>query len=123
MPRAPRKPCTVYRCPNRTERGGRCDAHRREADRATKAAQPWRDYGADWQAARLEQLEAYPVCRCDGCPRCLGSPCARASAEVDHVRTLRDGGTHEQANLRAKCKPCHSHRTATDNGLGGPVLA
>ena len=54
-------------------------------------------------------LSTHPLCSCG----------ARAT-EVDHIDSLRSGGTHADSNLRAMCKPCHSSRTAREQGIGGP---
>src|SRR5262249_16836546 len=57
-----------------------------------------RGYGTHWQAVRLAYLLAHPVCEA----------CRRAPAtEVDHNRTIRSGGGHDEDNLTAMCKPCH----------------
>jgi 5-methylcytosine-specific restriction protein A len=66
-----------------------------------------RGYGGYWPSIRRSFLDAHPYCSCG----------SRAT-EVDHVLAIRDGGTHDAANLRALCKPCHSSRTARDHGFG-----
>lgn len=69
-----------------------------------------RGYGREWQAIRLSVLQSRPVCEvCDLAP----------ATEVDHRVTLRAGGTHDEANLMAMCKPCHSRKTCLmDKGFG-----
>jgi 5-methylcytosine-specific restriction enzyme A len=113
MPTAPLKPCTTPRCPNRTARGGACPEHRRQADRTTKGAQPWRAYGGAWPHIRRGHLLDHPLC----------ARCGQLATEVDHITPLRLGGTHAADNLQSLCKPCHSSKTARENGWGGPTLA
>ena len=36
--------------------------------------------------------------------------------EVDHIIPLEQGGTHDETNLQALCKPCHSAKTAREDG-------
>ena len=67
-----------------------------------------RGYGRAWRAIRETFLEEHPRCAC-------GAP----ATEVDHVISLRRGGTNAPANLRAMCKPCHARKTvAVDGALG-----
>lgn len=66
-------------------------------------------YGADWRKTRAAVLKR-DQWRCQA--RLQG--CAGAAAEVDHIRPIADGGTHDPANLRAICRPCHRHKTATE---------
>ena len=51
-------------------------------------------------------------------------PCRRegrvtAAAEVHHIVPLSAGGTHDESNLMALCKPCHSRITAREGGRWG----
>jgi 5-methylcytosine-specific restriction protein A len=66
-----------------------------------------RGYDAAWQKLRTAFIAEHPVCAVPGC----GAP----SAEVDHVRTVRERPDLrlEPSNLRALCKGCHSRRTAS----------
>lgn len=78
---------------------------RPEAERPSAAK---RGYDAKWRRVRAAFLKAHPVCDC-------GAP----ASEADHVIPLREGGSHAWANLRARCKPCHSSKTAAhDGGFG-----
>ena len=75
---------------------------------------------AQWRAIRAQKLGANPWCECcvrHGCKRC--APVARPANQVDH----RDGNSHnnEMANLQSLCAPCHSRKTAVENGgFGNP---
>lgn len=68
-------------------------------------------WSTDWRKFRAAFLAAHPVCII----------CSRAVAtEVDHIQTVRDRPdlAFDEANCRALCKPCHSSRTARDQGWG-----
>ncbi len=69
-----------------------------------------RGYDRRWQKIRRAYLNNNPVCvlQYEGC--------LRVASEVDHVVPLRDGGTHDEDNLQAACKPCHSKKTAREDG-------
>lgn len=69
-----------------------------------------------WREIREAKLARNPLCECcqrKGCRRCARSG-VRPARDVDH----RDGNNadHSDANLQSLCKPCHSHKTATENG-------
>lgn len=73
-----------------------------------------RGYDAAWQRVRLAHLAAEPLCRF--CKR-MGR--ITAATEVDHIVSIREA-PHlrlEDSNLRSLCKPCHSRRTARDQGF------
>jgi len=105
------KVCLLPDCPNLATRYGRCEAHQRprKPDNRPNAAQ--RGYNKDWQVVRAEYL-AYHA-------NCANPYCSNAATEVDHIVSLRKGGTHEYNNLRAYCKPCHSRKTAKVDGSFG----
>lgn len=44
--------------------------------------------------------------------------CAGAASQCDHIIQPSQGGTHQLANLRAVCKPCHARRTAQQSNTG-----
>jgi 5-methylcytosine-specific restriction protein A len=37
-----------------------------------------------------------------------GPTCTRYATEVDHIVARADGGSDDQQNLRASCRPCNS---------------
>ena len=43
---------------------------------------------------------------------CLKNHKTTAATEVHHIRPLSRGGTHDEENLMALCKPCRSKITA-----------
>lgn len=50
---------------------------------------------------------------CKGCDLrcCLGRA---ESTQVDHIRPIRDGGTHARPNLRGMCAHCHGVKTSRE---------
>ena len=78
--------------------------HTRDADRARRQKEVWRDYGPQWRVIRNRVLKAEPNCRM----------CGGLATEVDHIKSLKEGGTHSIDNLRPLCKSCHSRRTYYD---------
>lgn len=69
-----------------------------------------RGYGAHWRRVRAAVLAERPVC--EECNRV-------AAVDVDHVVSLRKGGTNDPSNLRALCHSCHSRKTVErDQGFG-----
>lgn len=80
-----------------------------------RASAARRGYDRTWQRIRLTKLAADPFCE-----DCLNAGRGDIPAtEVDHVRALEAGGTHDAANLRSLCHPCHTRKTnRIDGGLG-----
>ena len=78
---------------------------REDVVRRGTAAQ--RGYDARWRRVRAWYLKRHPLCL-----DCQGEGRVAPATEVHHIVALRDGGTHEETNLTALCKSCHSRRTA-----------
>ena len=82
----------------------RCPKHRGKAwkrrPRRNQAA-----YAGDWPTLRAQILRRDPWCMLRG----VG--CERTSVEVDHVRSVSDGGDNSPENLRGICRRCHRRRT------------
>ncbi|MEW6862414.1 HNH endonuclease signature motif containing protein [Trueperella pyogenes] len=53
------------------------------------------------------------------CEQCERDGRITPAAEVDHILPLDRGGTHDEENLQALCKPCHSAKTARQDGRWG----
>ena len=100
-----RVPCPEPGCPAITD-GGRCLRHQKPPPPRPRFRD--RVYGPDWRRIRLQVLVEQPYCACG----------ARAT-QVDHIISLKDGGTNDRANLVASCKPCHSRKTAKHDGRWG----
>src|SRR5262245_40732128 len=93
-----------------------------------QAAQGWADrrtsrhergYGTAWDKLRTRILE-----RDHGiCQPCQGAGRLTLASQVDHIKPKADGGTDDEANLQAICKPCHDAKTAAESqrarGVGG----
>lgn len=101
--------CTVAGCPEFTE-GGRCPAHRAEAEQRRGTARERGYGGRTWTRARRAVLDRDPMC-------VLG--CGRPATVADHWPTSRrdllaQGVTDPDAphRMRGICQPCHSRETA-----------
>lgn len=122
MPRAAPSPCRHRGCRALVRDGsGYCEAHRKvrqaEVDERRGSAAS-RGYGAKWRAYREKYLRAHPLCRV-----CQGKGFVVAATVVDHVEPHR--GDHRlfwnPANHQPLCGPCHSAKTAAeDGGFGNP---
>lgn len=64
---------------------------------------------AAWRAIRSAVLAAEPLCR-----MCAARGITRAAQHVDHVDG--DPGNNDPSNLQPLCAPCHSRKTATEDG-------
>jgi len=94
--------CRRPACPTKLERPGNCDRHRKTLGSGWAQRPSRGDYGADWRKIRAGVLREEPRCRVCGAP----------ATEVDHIRPLSRGGTHNRSNLRAVCQDCHRSLTA-----------
>jgi 5-methylcytosine-specific restriction protein A len=57
------------------------------------------------------QLAREPLCRI-----CRRGGQAMAATEVDHIVPRSRGGSDTWRNLQSLCKPCHSRKTAREEG-------
>jgi len=85
---------------------GRCTEHARQHNKQQQdrrdAKETWRDYDTQaWRYARKQVLSREPNCR----------TCGREATHVDHIVRLKDGGTHDVANLQPLCGSCHGLKT------------
>lgn len=71
-----------------------------------------RGYGAEWDRTRKRILKR------DGyqCQPCLRKDIITPAAAVDHIKRKADGGTDADENLESTCDPCHTEKTAHENG-------
>lgn len=107
MPRKPRPPCSVPGCPELTT-GGRCEAHRREAEQQRGTSNE-RGYTTRWQRTRKAYLYRNPWCLL----------CGRMATVADHFPLSRrelvaQGFAEPDAfnRLRPLCTQCHNRETA-----------
>lgn len=94
----PARVCLEPDCPVLTERT-RCAEHERQRERTRR---PTTQYGGAYLRNRAIVLSGSPRCYAPGCP----TPATTA----DHIRPLRDGGTHDLWNLRPSCVKHNSGR-------------
>ena len=117
MPRKPRKPCRYPGCPNLTDESY-CPEHKRlvaaQYNRYERTPEMKQRYKGVWPAIRRRFLAAHPLCEV-----CRREGRYTEAKEVHHIIPLAGGGTHEDTNLMALCKPCHSRITATEGGRWG----
>lgn len=106
MPRKPKRPCSYPGCPNLTD-GRYCPEHQKKVnsnyekygrDKSTK-----KRYGRAWKRIRDKYAAEHPFCE-----QCYERGILVETQEIHHKIPLSEGGTHDQGNLIALCKPCHS---------------
>lgn len=115
------KPCTHPGCGVLVVGKARCLKHEAEQAKAyqakadaNRASSSRRGYGRDWQRCRRAYLAQHPLCEIQA--KCHGAP----ATEVDHITPIHAGGARlDFANLQAACKPCHSWKTAREDGAFG----
>lgn len=81
-----------------------------ERDKARGSAHA-RGYGRAWERLRAAVLAEEPLCR-----ECAKAGRVTAAEDVDHIVPRARGGTDDRANLQPLCAPCHSTKTATEDG-------
>ena len=110
MPWKPKKPGAKARCSGLTD-GRFCEAHQveeaRRYDRQRGSASR-RGYDRWWRKLAARILRRDPVCKAEWCNK--------ASTEVDHIIPRRRGGSDDPGNLQGLCLPCHSRKTALEDG-------
>ena len=110
MPTKPKKPCGYPGCPQLTH-GRYCDDHTKvmntRYNKYERSYDSSERYGYAWRKIRNRYIEAHPLCE-----ECLKHDKLTPSKEVHHILPLEHGGTHEEHNLMALCKSCHSRITA-----------
>ena len=86
-------------------RGFRLSEHRKAAARLYRSGQ--------WLAMRRQQLTASPFCA-----ECLRAGQYTLASEVDHVVPHRNDERlfYDPLNLQSMCHPCHSQKTAREDG-------
>lgn len=72
-----------------------------------------RGYGTAWDRLR-EQVMQRDKRLCQPCLRKSNRP--TVATQVDHIVPKARGGTDDLSNLQAICGPCHTAKTARDNG-------
>jgi 5-methylcytosine-specific restriction protein A len=113
MPQSAPKPCKV--CGTLVHDGtSRCAAHKVRdgtfSDRR-RGSRHERGYGAEWTKKRDQIMER------DGglCQTCARAGRVTLAYAVDHKVPKFEGGTDDDENLEAICKPDHVIKTAKEN--------
>lgn len=115
MPIKPKRPCNHPMCPELTTETY-CEAHRKQYVREKDKDRPTasqRGYNARWRRARRMFLRRHPFC-----VHCEQEGKLTPATEVDHI--VPHKGNYnlfwDENNWRALCKPCHSRKTAIEDG-------
>jgi 5-methylcytosine-specific restriction enzyme A len=115
-PRAPTKPCLVWRCPKfALPRKARCEQHQREyyqQANATREPGLVEFYNSTaWKKLRSAYRRENPFCEI-----CANEGRETLAQQVDHRVPLREAPDRalEWSNLRSLCMSCHSRRTRMD---------
>ena len=144
MPNAPMSPCSVPRCPNPSDRNGRCRDHARQQDKQRGTAHARGYTYRDWQPFRRRFLASLvehgilPVCGAalPTGPTIRDSACYAAgvltftsddgsSLHLDHEPALQDhertivAAVCDPARIVLKCRSCHARKTARSSMGGG----
>ncbi len=71
-----------------------------------------------WRVLRSQVLKRHKVCQCRvaGCHSTEPVQCRSLSTDVDHIVPRSKGGGGRRSNLQGMCHPCHSRKTATEDG-------
>ena len=113
MPRKPRRPCSYPGCGLLTD-GQYCDEHRKITqdyyNRFERDPDTSKRYGRAWRRIRLQYIMLHPLCE-----QCVKENRLTPAEEVHHILPLANGGTHDDSNLMALCKSCHSRITIGSN--------
>lgn len=116
MPTKPRHPCNKAACGVLTCKRF-CDEHERQHRKQADAQRPSshaRGYTRQWGSLRRVCIACNPLC-----VHCKADGRTVAAQEVDHIVPLSKGGTHDEYNLQALCKSCHSKKTVVEDGALG----
>ncbi len=95
---------------------GRCSACDRKRQQDYNARRGPDLYGSYWRELRNFYISAHPFCADPFKDHERAGKRFVLAAEVDHIKPLVDGGTHDTDNLQSLCIRCHSRKTALENG-------
>lgn len=105
MPQAAPRPCTAPGCGRLVHDGsGRCERHPRAAW-AKKVDAPKRITGRRLQALRAALFARQPLCEL-----CELKGLVVLATQRDHRIPLAEGGTEDEDNEQALCKPCNQEK-------------
>lgn len=118
MPLRPQRPCRAQGCRAlHRNASGYCDTHAdqvksyvKEKPRESSTA---RGYGYKWQQARAGFLARHPLCI-----KCQARGLVVVATDVDHIEPHKGDMAlfWDRSNWQALCGPCHSTKTASEDG-------
>jgi len=117
VPLRPQKPCNAQGCNVLTRNPRYCDDHAHLLKSAAWAkpreSGTKRNYNYKWQQARAGFLAKYPLCR-----RCTDRGLVVVATDVDHIIPHRNDMVlfWDKTNWQSLCGPCHSAKTAAEDG-------
>lgn len=129
MPRRPLRVCGFAGCGKAVD-GSYCEPHAELVATLSKTAARQHDrhrgssadrgYGADWRRLRAIVMREEPLCR-----ECTKNGRVEPTTEVDHIVPHRGDEQLrlDRKNCQGLCTPCHSAKTARENGgFGNPSV-
>ena len=108
--------CRQPGCGKLLDVSGYCEPHakhvRRQSD-ARRESSSKRGYGRAWQKSRASYLSRHPLC----C-HCEADGMVVPATEVDHIVAHKGDQAlfWDSKNWQPLCKPCHSKKTAREDG-------
>lgn len=117
MPKAALKPCAHPSCKKLVHYSNRfCEVHEKANQKAVDANRGTahqRGYTRTWRDAREQYLRLHPLC-----VACYKLNFITPAKEVDHIVPHKGDMKlfWDQTNWQGLCKPCHSAKTATEDG-------
>ena len=112
MPRTPDHPCAQQGCPRLIPKGKKyCAEHAALHPEEVRSAAS-RGYGAAWQKARKQYLEAHPLC-----VECMREGRYVKATDVDHIVPHRGDQKlfWDRSNWQALCHRHHSMKTRRED--------
>ena len=98
-----------HHCPrgHKAYHGRRCPECEKKRD-IERGSGNQRGYDSEWRRFRVRFLTAFPSCSVEDC--------LDPATDIDHIKSLKDGGEKfDVNNLRSFCHSHHSQRTGRDN--------
>ena len=123
MPLRSQKPCNAQGCNVLTRNSRYCDQHKDVGKRfevKQRETSSQRGYSYKWQQARKSYLAKHPLCA-----ECERQGLVVEATDLDHI--VPHGGDKEafwvRSNWQGLCHPCHSRKTAAEDGGWGNARA
>lgn len=114
-------PCRAGGCRELVRDGsGYCAKHAKRPEPVKRESSTKRGYGYAWQKARAGYLRNHPLCR-----SCEAKGLLVAAEHVDHIKPHHGDKTlfWDSSNWQPLCAPCHSEKTASEDGGFGNATA